>query len=44
MLIDAFVVFFLLLKPFKASFYEINFGRRPFREEKARAIFLSLKN
>ena len=44
MLIDAFVVSFLLLEPFKRPCtYEITFGRRPQREERARAIFLSLK-
>ena len=34
MLIDAFVVFFAFIGPFEASFNEIPYGQRPYREEK----------
>ena len=44
MLIDAFVPFFPPSWTVLNVFYEITFGRRPSREEGARAIFLPLKN
>ena len=42
MLIDAFLVFLQLHRPFEATFYEITFGRRLLREERESPFVVSL--